>query len=329
MCNVNCKTSTFGEITGRLLIGVDLGGTNTVFGIVDTDGNIVCERSIKTQAYPDIHDFVDACVECVTPLIDQVGGLQQIGGMGIGAPNANYYTGTIEEAPNLPWKGKVPLAQMLSDRLGMKVVMTNDANAAAMGEMAYGAARGMRHFIVITLGTGVGSGIVVDGQLVYGSDGFAGELGHMIVDNSPTARQCGCGRRGCLETYCSARGIVRTAKEQIEAGKTSCLNIAEDLSALDIYKAAKQGDAVAIETFRRTGETLGAACANITTFCSPEAYIFFGGPMHSHEFIFPALIETYNRQVLPIYRNRCKFLLSELMDRNAAVLGAAALCHSA
>ncbi len=308
------------------LIGVDLGGTNTVFGIVDTNGNIVCENSIKTQAYPDIHDFVDACVECVNPLIAQVGGPQQIGGMGIGAPNANFYTGTIEEAPNLPWKGKVPLAQMLSDRLGMKVVMTNDANAAAMGEMAYGAARGMRHFIVITLGTGVGSGIVVDGQLVYGCDGFAGELGHMIVDNSPTARQCGCGRCGCLETYCSARGIVRTAKEQIEAGKTSCLSNIEDISALDIYKAAKQGDAVAIETFRRTGETLGAACANITTFCSPEAYIFFGGPMHSHEFIFPALIETYNRQVLPIYRNRCKFLLSELMDRNAAVLGAAALC---
>ena len=247
--------------------------------------------------------------------------------MGIGAPNACFYTGTIEEAPNLPWKGKVPLAQMLSERLGMKVVMTNDANAAAMGEMAYGAARGMKHFVVITLGTGVGSGIVVDGRLVYGSDGFAGELGHMIVDNSPTARQCGCGRRGCLETYCSARGIVRTAQEQIDAGHPTLLNNVKELSALEIYKAAKQGDEVAIETFRRTGETLGAACANITTFCSPEAYIFFGGPMHSHEFIFPSLIDTYNRQVLPIYRNRCRFLLSELMDRNAAVLGAAALCQ--
>lgn len=309
------------------LIGVDLGGTNTVFGIVDTNGNIVCENSIKTQAYPDIHDFVDACVECINPLIAQVGGSQQIGGMGIGAPNANFYTGTIEEAPNLPWKGKVPLAQMLSDRLGLKVVMTNDANAAAMGEMAYGAARGMRHFVVITLGTGVGSGIVIDGKLVYGSDGFAGELGHMLVDNSPNARQCGCGRRGCLETYCSARGIVRTAQEQIEAGCPTLLRGVEELSALEIFKAAKQGDEVAIETFRRTGETLGAACANITTFCSPEAYIFFGGPMHSHEFIFPTLIETYNRQVLPIYRNRCRFLLSELMDRNAAVLGAAALCR--
>ena len=309
------------------LIGVDLGGTNTVFGIVDTDGNIVCESSIKTQAYPDIHDFVDACVECINPLITQVGGPQQIGGIGIGAPNANFYTGTIEEAPNLPWKGKVPLAQMLSERMNMKVVMTNDANAAAMGEMAYGVARGMRHFVVITLGTGVGSGIVIDGKLVYGSDGFAGELGHMIVDNSPNARQCGCGRRGCLETYCSARGIVRTAQEQIEAGCPTLLSNISELSAFEIFKAAKQGDTVAIEAFRRTGETLGAACANITSFCSPEAYIFFGGPMHSHEFIFPALIETYNRQVLPIYRNRCQFLLSELMDRNAAVLGAAALCR--
>ena len=306
----------------QYLIGVDLGGTNTVFGIVDSKGNIVCENSIKTQAYPDIHDFVDACVRCVSPLIEQVGGKQLIGGMGIGAPNACFYTGTIEEAPNLPWKGKVPLAQMLSERLGMKVVMTNDANAAA-----YGAARGMKHFVVITLGTGVGSGIVVDGRLVYGSDGFAGELGHMIVDNSPTARQCGCGRRGCLETYCSARGIVRTAQEQIDAGHPTLLNNVKELSALEIYKAAKQGDELAIETFRRTGETLGAACANITTFCSPEAYIFFGGPMHSHEFIFPSLIDTYNRQVLPIYRNRCRFLLSELMDRNAAVLGAAALCQ--
>ena len=203
----------------QYLIGVDLGGTNTVFGIVDSKGNIVCENSIKTQAYPDIHDFVDACVRCVSPLIEQVGGKQLIGGMGIGTPNACFYTGTIEEAPNLPWKGKVPLAQMLSERLGMKVVMTNDANAAAMGEMAYGAARGMKHFVVITLGTGVGSGIVVDGRLVYGSDGFAGELGHMIVDTSPHARLCSCGRRGCFETYCSARGIVWTAKELMESGR--------------------------------------------------------------------------------------------------------------
>ena len=245
--------------------------------------------------------------------------------MGIGAPNANYYTGSIAEAPNLPWKGEVPLAKLLSERLHLDVVMTNDANAAAMGEMIYGAARGMRNFIVITLGTGVGSGIVIDGKLVYGSDGFAGELGHLIIDRSADARLCGCGRRGCLETYCSARGIVRTAKEQMEAGCASLLSNVSELSALEIYKAAKQGDAVAIETFRRTGELLGAACADITTFCSPEAYIFFGGPMRSHEFIMPHIIKTYNAQVMPIYRNRCKFLLSELMDKNAAVLGAAAL----
>ena len=309
----------------KYLIGVDLGGTNTVFGIVDSEGNIICEDSIKTQSFPRIEDFVEACAQSVEPLIERVGGKDLIGGMGIGAPNANYYTGSIAEAPNLPWKGEVPLAKLLSERLHLNVVMTNDANAAAMGEMIYGAARGMRHFIVITLGTGVGSGIVIDGKLVYGSDGFAGELGHLIIDRSADARLCGCGRRGCLETYCSARGIVRTAQEQMEAGCPTLLSGVSELSALEIYKAAKQGDAVAIETFRRTGELLGAACADITTFCSPEAYIFFGGPMRSHEFIMPHIIKTYNAQVMPIYRNRCKFLLSELMDKNAAVLGAAAL----
>lgn len=309
----------------KYLIGVDLGGTNTVFGIVDPEGNIVCEDSIKTQNYPLIEDFVDACTRCVEPLIQRVGGKDLIGGMGIGAPNANYYSGSILEAPNLPWKGEVPLARLLSERLHLDVVMTNDANAAAMGEMIYGAARGMRNFVVLTLGTGVGSGIVIDGKLVYGSDGFAGELGHLIIDRSSDARLCGCGRRGCFETYCSARGIVRTAQELMASGRSSLLEQISDLSALEIYKAASQGDAVAIDTFRLTGETIGAVCANITTFCSPEAYIFFGGPMHSHEFIMPHIIKTYNAQVMPIYRNRCKFLLSELMDKNAAVLGAAAL----
>ena len=307
------------------LIGVDLGGTNTVFGIVDGEGNIIKEDSVKTQSFPRVEDFVEACAQCVEPLIEGVGGMEVIGGMGIGAPNANYYTGTIEEAPNLPWKGKVPLAKLLSERLHLDVVMTNDANAAAMGEMAYGAAKGMRNFVVITLGTGVGSGIVIDGKLVYGSDGFAGELGHMIVDRSADARLCGCGRRGCLETYCSARGIVRTAQDFIDAGRKTLLSEVGELSSYEIYKAAKQGDEVALETFRITGETLGKACADITTFCSPEAYIFFGGPMRASEFIMPSIIAAYNEQVMPIYRRRCKFLVSELMDKNAAVLGAAAL----
>ena len=283
------------------LIGVDLGGTNTVFGIVDGEGNIIKEDSVKTQSFPRVEDFVEACAQCVEPLIEGVGGMEVIGGMGIGAPNANFYTGTIEEAPNLPWKGKVPLAKLLSERLHLDVVMTNDANAAAMGEMAYGAARGMK------------------------SDGFAGELGHMIVDRSADARLCGCGRRGCLETYCSARGIVRTAQDFIDAGRKTLLSEVGELSSYEIYKAAKQGDEVALETFRITGETLGKACADITTFCSPEAYIFFGGPMRASEFIMPSIIAAYNEQVMPIYRHRCKFLVSELMDKNAAVLGAAAL----
>lgn len=311
----------------KYLIGVDLGGTNTVFGVVDSEGRIVCEDSIKTQDYLLATDFVEAAATCVEPLIESVGGKERIAGMGIGAPNANYYSGCIEEAPNLPWKGKVPLVRLMSERLGMEVTMTNDANAAAMGEMLYGAARGMRNFVVITLGTGVGSGIVIDGKLVYGSDGFAGELGHMVIDACEDARLCGCGRRGCLETYCSARGIVRTALDLMDEGRQSLLANVEQLSSFEIYKAAKQGDEVALETLRRTGETLGRACADITTFCSPEAYIFFGGPIRSSEFIMPSLVDTYNRQVMSIYRNKCQFLISELMDKNAAVLGAAALSH--
>jgi len=309
----------------KYLIGVDLGGTNTVFGIVDHEGNIVCEDAIRTQDYPIITDFVEACALCMQPLIQKIGGIDSIEGIGIGAPNANYYTGMIEEAPNLPWKGQVPLAQLLSKRMNLNVVMTNDANAAAMGEMVYGAARGMKHFVVLTLGTGVGSGIVIDGKLVYGSDGYAGELGHLTVDRTSNARLCGCGRRGCLETYCSARGIVKTAQDFLDAGRTSLLSEAPELSSYEIYKAAKAGDEVALETFQRTGEMLGAVCTDITTFCSPEAYIFFGGPMKANEFIMPSIIETYNRLIMPIYRGKCRFLVSELMNRNAAVLGAAAL----
>lgn len=312
------------------VIGVDLGGTNTVFGIVDAEGRIICEASIKTGKFQSAVDFVNAGVECVRPLIEQVGGTANIQGMGIGAPNANYYTGTIEYAPNLVWahEGVVPLADMFRTELGVPVKMTNDANAAALGEMMYGAAKGMKNFIVITLGTGVGSGIVVNGQLVYGHDGFAGELGHVIMDRSPQGRSCGCGRTGCLEAYCSATGVARTAREIL--AKTSRPSLlrqkpAEEIESLDVSLAAAKGDDVANEIFQFTGTMLGQACADFAAFSSPEAFIFFGGLCRAGDLIMNPIREAYDSNVLNVFKGKAKFLVSPLMDTNAAVLGASAL----
>lgn len=313
------------------VIGVDLGGTNTVFGIVDKDGNIIAEDSIKTQKYATAEEFVDAGVECLNGVISRVGGLDNIQGMGIGAPNGNYYNGTIEFAPNLSWghTGVVPLAKMFSEKLGgLGVKLTNDANAAAMGEMAYGVAQGMKNFIVITLGTGVGSGIVINGQLVYGHDAFAGELGHVIMVRGKEGRKCGCGRTGCLEAYCSATGVARTAREILaNTDRPSLLREkpAEEIESLDVSIAAGKGDAVAQEIFDFTGKMLGEACADFTAFSSPEAYIFFGGLCRAGELIMKPIRESYEASVLPIFRGKAKFLISGLMDKNAAVLGASAL----
>ena len=313
------------------VIGVDLGGTNTVFGIVDARGQIVAENSVKTQAYTTAQDFFDACMMCLSPLIAQVGGIDRIAGMGIGAPNANYYAGTIEAAPNICWAHNVnvPLAQMFSDALdGIPVRMTNDANAAAMGEMAYGAARGMKNFIVITLGTGVGSGIVINGQVVYGHDGFAGELGHVIMVRGENGRACGCGRKGCLEAYCSATGVARTAREILSTTDRPSLlrnKPADQLEALDVSIAASKGDEVANEIFQFTGKMLGEACADFAAFSSPEAFIFFGGLAKSGDVLMNHIKEAYNEHVMNIFRGKAKFLLSSLDGAGAAVLGAAAL----
>lgn len=319
-------------------IGVDLGGTNTVFGIVDAQGNIVAQNSIKTQAYSTAEEFVEAGMACLQPLMDQVGGIDSIAGMGIGAPNANYYSGAIETAPNIAWAHDtvVPLAKMFSESLALcssplapfPVRMTNDANAAAMGEMAYGAARGMKNFIVITLGTGVGSGIVVNGQLVYGHDGFAGELGHVIMVRGKEGRLCGCGRTGCLETYCSATGVARTAREILtKTDRPSLLRNKpiEQIESLDVSIAASQGDEVANEIFQFTGKMLGEACADFAAFSSPEAFIFFGGLCKAGDLIMKPIEEAYNQAVMPIFRGKAKFLISGLMNANAAVLGASAL----
>lgn len=310
-------------------IGLDLGGTNSVFGIVDNEGNIIETASMKTGGYTEAKDYFNAAFDTLTPIIEKVGGLDKIERMGIGAPNGNYLNGCIEMAPNLPWahETSVPLAKMFSDRLGgMSVHITNDANAAALGEMTYGVARGMKNFIVLTLGTGVGSGIVINGQMVYGCDGMAGELGHVIMRRD--GRQCGCGRCGCLEAYCSATGVARTAREWLTATDRPSLlrEIPMDkITSLDVCIAAGKGDAMANEIFQFTGEMLGEACANFAAFSSPEAFIFFGGMTKAGDLIMKPIEETYRAKVMPVFRDKPKFLVSSLDGAGAAVLGAAAI----
>lgn len=316
------------DIDKPYVIGLDMGGTNSVFGIVDQRGNIKSQTVISTKAYPDFKDYVKAAYEALQPALDQVGGIQNIRAMGIGAPDANYYTGNIENAANLAWKGVVPCAQLFEDVFGIPVRVTNDANAAAMGEMTYGVARGMRNFIMITLGTGVGSGIVVDGRVVYGSDGFAGELGHFVIDHSDNARSCGCGRKGCLEAYTSATGVARTAREFLEhSSEASLLRdlVADEITSYDVFKAAEKGDKLALDIFNYTGRILGTACADFATFCSPEAFVFFGGLTKAGEYLMQPLRKAYEENILFLYKNEAKLLISALNGSEAAVLGASAL----
>ena len=313
------------------VIGLDLGGTNSVFGIVDARGEIKATTAIKTGGHTTAESYVNACIDALQPIIEQVGGIEKIKAMGIGAPNGNYYKGTIEFAPNLPWAHDcvVPLAQMFSDRLGgIPVGLTNDANAAAVGEMVYGAARGMKDFIVITLGTGVGSGIVANGQLIYGHDGFAGELGHVTMVRGAEGRPCGCGRTGCLEAYCSATGVARTARELLE--KTTRPSLLrdikpEDITSLDVSIAAEKGDELAQEIYAFTGKMLGEACADFAAFSSPEAFIFFGGMTKAGELIMKPIREAYDAHVMKPFRGKAQFLVSGLDGASAAVLGASAI----
>ena len=309
------------------VVGMDIGGTNTVFGIVDQRGNVLATDSIKTQAYVKIEEYVDAVCEKLIPLIDSVGGVDKIKGMGVGAPNGNYYNGTIEFAPNLPWKGVIPLAAMFEEKVGVPTALTNDANAAAIGEMTYGAARGMKDFIMITLGTGVGSGIVINGQLVYGHDGFAGELGHVVVRRE-NGRLCGCGKTGCLEAYASATGVARTARELLEATdrKSVLRNMpAESITSKDVFEAAMEGDELAKEIFAFTGNMLGEALADFIAFSSPEAIVLFGGLTRSGDLIMKPVVESMNANVMPQWRNKIKVVFSQLKESDAAILGASAL----
>ncbi|NLX81324.1 MAG: ROK family protein [Proteiniphilum sp.] len=310
------------------VIGIDVGGTNTVVGLVDKRGQILRQGSLVTSKHAEVEDYLDELAAVIEDLIKNVATKDQIKGIGAGTPNGNYFTGSIEFAPNLRWKGVIPFAQMLEDRVGIPVALTNDANAAAIGEMTYGAARGMKDFIVITLGTGVGSGIVVNGQLVYGSDGFAGELGHVIVRRE-NGRMCGCGRTGCLEAYTSATGVARTAREYLELRKdvdTQLRNIPiDEITSKDVFDAAVAGDEIAKEIFNYTGDMLGEAFADFVAFSSPEAIILFGGLTKAGELIMNPIKESMERNLLAIYKGKVNLIFSELKESDAAVLGASAL----
>ena len=309
------------------VLGIDIGGTNSVFGIVDARGMVVASSSIKTQKHSNIDDYIDELYTEATRLIEANDATDKIHGIGIGAPNANYFTGVIEDGVNLPWPTPIPLAKLVSEKFGIPVAITNDANAAAIGEMTYGAARGIKDFIMITLGTGVGSGIVINGQLVYGHDGFAGELGHIIVKRN-NGRLCGCGRTGCLEAYCSATGVARTAREflEIRSDESSLRNLPiEDITSKDVFDAANAGDQLAKDVFEYTGKILGEAFADFTVFSSPQAIILFGGLAKSGEMLLKPLRNAMEKNMMGIFKGKVKVLLSELKEADAAVLGASAL----
>ena len=324
-------TSTI-ETPVEYAIGIDVGGTGTKFGIVNHRGEILHKGEIVTTDFKDINLFIDELYKELQPPIKAFGGIEFIKGIGIGAPNGNYYNGTIEYAPNLIWKGILPIAKLITDKFKKPCTLTNDANAAAIGEMMYGAARGMRDFIMITLGTGVGSGIIANGQLIYGHDGFAGELGHTII--RPGGRlHWGTGMRGSLETYASATGISITAKEIVDervGEKTLLRDIPhEKITSKRVYEAAVKGDIIANEVFQFTGKILGEALANFVMFSSPEAIILFGGVCKAGKLLLDPVKENMEKNLLPIFQNKVKLIFSELKESDAAILGASALVWEA
>lgn len=310
----------------EITLGIDIGGTNTVFGAVDLDGKSYFEGRIPTPEYKSFPEFVQKIHSVLGDLIQNLNFPHKLIGIGIGAPNGNFYTGEVNLAPNLPWKGRLEVAKEFSEVFGLPTWVTNDAKAAAIGEMMFGAAKGMRNFIVITLGTGLGSGFVVNGDLIYGHDGFAGEFGHVIVH--PDGRMCGCGRRGCLETYVSATGIKRTVykllADNLEPSKLRSVSF-DQLSADMISKAAKEGDQIAIEAFEYTGKILGSKLADAVAICSPEAIILFGGLAKAGELIIDPVKKHMEENLLPIFRSKISILQSGIHGSNGAVLGAAAL----
>ena len=313
----------------NFVVGVDVGGQTTKIGVVDARGCVLAQTVIRSDTFgSDAAAYIKALAAGILGVIKDADKEGQIRGVGVGAPNGNYYTGTVAFAPNLAWaaNGSVEFAKMLTDELGgIPVSLTNDANAAAVGEMTYGAARGMKNFIMITLGTGVGSGIVIDGKVVYGHDGFAGELGHTNVVRY-NGRTCGCGRTGCLEAYCSAIGVARTAREWLEAGdEPSMLRECGNITSKDVYDAAKAGDAMALRIFDYTGTLLGRSFADFIAFSAPEAIVLFGGLARSKEFLYEPMLKSMNANVLSIWRDKVKIVFSQLKESDAAILGASAL----
>jgi len=312
----------------EFVVGIDIGGTNTKFGIVDKHGHILAQDRLLTNEHEIVEDFIADLHEKLMPLIDKAGGAKKCAGIGIGAPNGNYYTGNIEYAANLKWRGIIPFASMVSEKFGLPVKLTNDANAAAMGEMRYGCAKGMKHFITITLGTGVGSGIVIDGKILLGHDGFAGELGHTIIRPGGRLHK-GTGIKGSLESYASATGVRETALELLaENPDTESLlrdYSLNDLTSQSVYECAIKGDKIANEIFEFTGELLGEALANFVMFSSPEAIILFGGLTKAGDLIMNPTRKSMEEHLIQIFKNKVKLIFSELKEADAAILGASAL----
>lgn len=310
------------------VVGIDIGGQTSKIGIVDARGTVMTQSSIRTDTHTDVKLFVNDLCAALNKLISEVGGITNIRGIGIGAPNGNFYTGTIENAVNLTWGGNtaIPFAKLMSDKMGVPVALTNDANAAAVGEMTYGAARGMKNFIMITLGTGVGSGIVINGEVVYGHDGFAGELGHTTAVRN-NGRQCNCGRTGCLETYASAIGLARTAREWLDSSNEQSVlrNIPENITSKDVFEAAYQGDALAKRIFEYTGKKLGESFADFVAFSAPEAIVLFGGLARSGDLLLKPIEESMNASLLHLWKKKIKIIFSQLKESDAAILGASAL----
>ena len=313
-------------MNSSFVVGIDVGGQTSKIGVVDARGTVLAQTVIRTDTYDQVEPYIAELAEAVKKLIKESGTEGKVRGVGVGAPNGNYYTGTIENAPNLLWgRQKVEFAKLLNEALDLPVALTNDANAAAVGEMTYGAARGMKNFIMITLGTGVGSGIVINGEVVYGHDGFAGELGHTIAVRN-NGRSCGCGRTGCLETYCSATGVARTAREWLElSDEPSVLRSLDSIASKDVYEAAKEGDKLALKIFEFTGKILGRSFADFIAFSSPEAIVLFGGLARSKEFLLEPMETAMNENVLTLWKNKVKIVFSQLKESDAAILGASAL----
>ena len=314
-------------MNSQLVVGIDVGGQTTKLGVVNVQGNVLAQTVIRTDTYSEVEPYIAELAEAVNKIIEEAGAEGKIRGIGVGAPNGNYYTGNIESAPNLPWaQNAVEFAKLLSEALnGIPVALTNDANAAAVGEMTYGVARGMKNFIMITLGTGVGSGIVINGDVVYGHDGFAGELGHTAAVRN-NGRACNCGKTGCLEAYASAMGVARTAREWLElTDEPSVLRNLDKITSKDVYDAAKDGDKLALKIFEFTGRILGRSFADFVAFSAPEAIVLFGGLARAKEFLLGPMEDEMNANLLSIWKGKVKILFSQLKESDAAILGASAL----